>query len=343
MYTEDEASQESVARAESSSPTQFSSSRKALIVSIGLIVVFNSNLGSSLPSGATAEIALDFHVTKGPQLVLLNSLYIVGYAIGPLLFGPMSEHVGRRPVLVASHICYILFTMGCALSPKYSILLLFRTLGGLVASAPNVAVGGLFADIYDNPTQRGRAMAIFIAVALMGPPLGPLISGCTSNISWRLCFWIGVAIAGAGLPLVLLLPETYEGILNRKADHGQHGTSRVLFTPPHKGELKVVFSRPFTMLWKEPMVLFMSLYLALVYSILYLFFQAYPIIFGGIYSLSSREIGMAFLPVSAGAVIALIQFVIFDVVWGRAKAQKAAWASDDKYARLPLACVGGPL
>ncbi|RMJ18419.1 hypothetical protein CDV36_001890 [Fusarium kuroshium] len=323
MYTEDEASQESVARAESSSPTQFSSSRKALIVSIGLIVVFNSNLGSSLPSGATAEIALDLHVTKGPQLVLLNSLYIV--------------------VLVASHICYMLFTMGCALSPKYGILLLFRTLGGLVASAPNVAVGGLFADIYDNPTQRGRAMAIFIAVALMGPPLGPLISGCTSNISWRLCFWIGVAIAGAGLPLVLLLPETYEGILNRKADHGQHGTSRVLFTPPHKGELKVVFSRPFTMLWKEPMVLFMSLYLALVYSILYLFFQAYPIIFGGIYSLSSREIGMAFLPVSAGAVIALIQFVIFDVVWGRAKAQKAAWASDDKYARLPLACVGGPL
>ncbi|RSL61189.1 hypothetical protein CEP53_005177 [Fusarium sp. AF-6] len=293
MYTENEPREESVAGVRT---TRLSSGRKALIVAVGLIVVFNSNLGSSLPSGATAEIALHFHITKGPQLVLLNSLYIVRYAIGPLLLGPMSEHVGRRPVLVASHICYLLFTMGCALSPKYSVLLLFRALGGLVAAAPNVVVGGLFADIYDNPIQRGRAMAIFIAVALTGPPLGPLISGCTIHISWRLCFWIGVTIAGAGLPLVILLPETYEGILNRKADLRQDGTSSGLLTLPRTDGLKVIFSRPFIMPWKEPMVLFTSLYLALVYSILYLFFQAYPIIFGDIYNLSSREIGLAFLP-----------------------------------------------
>ncbi|KAI8720006.1 MFS domain-containing protein [Fusarium sp. LHS14.1] len=233
--------------------------------------------------------------------------------------------------------------MGCAIGSKYGVLLLFRTLSGLAASAPNFVVGGLFADIYDNPTQRGRAMAIFIAIVLMGPPLGPLISGYTSGVSWRQCFWVGVAIAGAGLPLVILLAETYEGILNRKAGHGQNDTSGAFLTLPGKAEIRAIFSRPFIMLWKEPIVLFTSLYLALVYSILYLFFQAYPVIFGDIYSLSPRDIGLAFLPVSVDAVIAILIFFIFDLVWARAKAQNRPWTSNDKYARLPLACVGGPL
>lgn len=255
--------------------------KKALVVVVGLIVVFNSNLGSSLPAGAVAEIAQHFSITKHSQLVLLNSLYLVGYTLGPLLFGPMSEHLGRRPVLIASHILYCLFTIACALSPRYGVLLLFRTLCGLVGAAPNAVVGGLYADIYDDPKQRGRALAVFIAVAIMGPSSGPLISGYTSPVSWSLCFWVGAAIAGAGLPLVVLLPETYQCVLNeRQVGQGQHSASTTSFTLSHAEKRRVVFSRPVVMLLKEPIVLFTSLYLALVYSVLYLFFQEYPIIFG---------------------------------------------------------------
>lgn len=201
---------------------------------------------------------------------------MLGYTIGPPMFGPLSEHVGRRPVLIATYMGYLVFTMACALSNSFSLLLLFRFLAGLVAAAPNAVVGGLFADIYDNHEERGKAMAAFLMAASMSPPIGPVISGFAERLSWRWSFWIGLAIAGAGLPLVLLLPETFLPVLRRRLDASTR-------TEPLRlaAELKVVFARPFSMMFQEPVVLFTSLYLALVYSILYLFFQAYPIIFHG--------------------------------------------------------------
>lgn len=88
-----------------------------------------------------------------------------------------------------------------------------------------------------------------------------------------------MAISGVFLPLVLSLPETYAPIIRRKCgvDLEIGETQR----PSLRQELVVVFSRPFVMIVREPVVLFSSLYLALVYAILYLFFQAYPIIFQG--------------------------------------------------------------
>lgn len=217
-------------------------------------------------------------------MVLLNSLYLVGYTLGPLIFGPLSEHIGRRPVLSTTYILYLLFTVGCALAPTYGVLLLFRTLSGIVAAAPNAVVGALFADIFDDPTQRGRAIATFIVIATMGPAMGPVVSGCTADISWRLCFWVGLALAGITWPLVLFLPETCQKVLQKRCEgHGdqQRESGPVRSQIPLTKELSMVFSRPFTMIFKEPIVLFTSVYLGLVYSILYLFFQAYPIIFGG--------------------------------------------------------------
>lgn len=244
-----------------------------------MIVTWNSNLGSSLPSGAVEEIAKRFSIQHASLLVLLNSLYLVGYAIGPLIFGPLSEHVGRRPVLIGTHLGYTMFTMACALSPTYWVLILFRLLCGIVAAAPNAVIGGLYADIYDDRTKRGRAVAVFLAAASMGPPFGPLISGFASQRSWNFSFWVGMMLAGAPLPVILLLPETCRSVLLRK-NKQQNETARPDFeSAVSKTNFASLFGRPLMMMVKEPVVTLTSLYLALVYSILYLFFQAYPIIF----------------------------------------------------------------
>lgn len=203
------------------------------------------------------------------------------------MFGPLSEHIGRRPVLIVTYISYLIFTMACALSNRFSLLLLFRFLAGLVAAAPNAVVGGLFADIYDNHEERGKVMAAFLLAGSLGSPIGPIISGLVEKLSWRWSFWIGLAIGGVGLPLVLLLPETFLPVLRRRLDAStrmENTPATELYGKDHHrltSELKVVFARPFSMMFQEPVVLFTSLYLALVYSILYLFFQAYPIIFHG--------------------------------------------------------------
>ena len=236
-------------------------------------------------------IAADLGVNDDTQLVLLNSLYLIGFAIGPLLFGPMSEHIGRRPVLIGTYIGYVIFTMACAVAPTYTALLIFRLLCGVAAATPNAVLGGLYADIFDEPRQRGMAMSLFMYITTLAPPLSPTISGFASLSSWRLVFWISFGIAGAGVPLIVMLPETYVPVLCKQRERRERKSKKNAGSLEDLGpsggahakseELRVIFARPMIMLVREPIVLFTSLYLALVYSILYLYFQAYPIVFKG--------------------------------------------------------------
>ncbi|KAH7120595.1 major facilitator superfamily domain-containing protein [Dactylonectria macrodidyma] len=334
---------------DSNNPVKFSLRKKRLVVAVGVATIINSGLGSSLPSGATSAIAKDLNVTNPTLLVLLNSIYLVGFAIGPLLFGPLSEHVGRRPVLIGTYLGYTISTMCCAVSPTFGVLLLFRLLCGIAAGAPNAVVGPLYADVYDDPAPRGRAMAYFMCSTSMTPPFGPIISGYASKISWRLSFWIGLGIAVVCLPVILVVPETYVPVIKRRLmkDGEARGSEAGVLAQGNKtrllDELKVVFSRPFKMIFQEPLVLFTSLYLALIYATLYLFFQAYPIIFQGVYGLSPGEVGLTLLPVAAGSVIALCLFLWYSSHHAKALKAGSAWAISDEYRRLPLACAGGPL
>ena len=101
--------------------------------------------------------------------------------------------------------CYTLFTMACALSPNFAALCVFRFLTGISASAPIVVTGGLYADIYDDPVTRGRAMATLMASTTFGPSaIAPLISGFLGPLNWKLPFWTAMAIAGATMPALLL-------------------------------------------------------------------------------------------------------------------------------------------
>ena len=135
------------------------------------MAVINSTLGSSLPSGATTFIAQDFNVINEEQLVLPISLFLVGYILGPMLFGPLSETVGRRPVMLISFIIFTVFTMACAVAPNWPAFLVFRLFCGINASSAIAIVGGLFADIFNDPITRGRAMAFFMTVCLFSRKL----------------------------------------------------------------------------------------------------------------------------------------------------------------------------
>ncbi|KAH8647381.1 major facilitator superfamily domain-containing protein [Xylariales sp. PMI_506] len=335
--------------------TDFSPNKKRFVVLVGLICVWNANLGSSLPTGAVDQIASHFSISNTYELVLLNSLFLLGYALGPLVFGPLSEYRGRRPVLVGTYLGYTLFTIASALSPNYGCLLFFRLVAGIFGSAPNVMVGSMYADIYDDPSQRGSAIAYFIAVASMGAPIGPLISGFAGTVSWNLSFWIAVAIAGVCLPCVLLLPETYAPALKRRGSMGLGGkendigcseqTQQEIMSPSVTitSELKEVFAKPFMVLFHEPLVFFSALYLALVYAILYLFFQAYPIIFEDMYGMTPQYTGVAFLPLVAGCIATIGIFEGYNTISTKAQRQSAAWALDKERSRLTLACAGAPI
>lgn len=148
--------------------------RKIYILFAGIVAVINSTLGSSLPSNAINYIAPYFNVTNEQQLVLPISLFLVGYVLGPLIFGPLSETYGRRIIMLSSFVLFTLFTMACALAPNWPSFLIFRLCCGINASSPITVVGGLYADVFENPVIRGRAMAIFMVVSRQRRPAGPL-------------------------------------------------------------------------------------------------------------------------------------------------------------------------
>ena len=139
--------------------------KKIYILLCGIIAVVNSTLGSSLPSGAINYIGPYFHVTSDQQLVLPISLFLVGYVLGPLFFGPLSETYGRKIIMLSSFIVFTIFTMACALAPNWPAFLIFRLICGINASSAIAVVGGLYADVFGDTVIRGRAMAIFMAVS----------------------------------------------------------------------------------------------------------------------------------------------------------------------------------
>lgn len=137
---------------------------KAFIVFIGMIVVVNSTMGSSLPSNAIPVICEYFDITSSYAKVLPISTYLIGYILGPLLFGPLSEEYGRKFIMAGTFVVFIIFTMACAVAPSWESFLFFRFVTGVNASAPIAVIGGIYADIYGNPISRGRALSVFTGV-----------------------------------------------------------------------------------------------------------------------------------------------------------------------------------
>ncbi|KAH7912566.1 major facilitator superfamily domain-containing protein [Hygrophoropsis aurantiaca] len=267
---------------------------------------------------------------------LTVSLFITGYVVGPIIFSPSSEVYGRRPIFIISFFVYTCFQIGCALAPNTAAMLIFRLLGGIFASAPLANSGALISDIWDAG-ERGTALAIFTLAPFAGPALGPIVAGAVAQggLSWRWLFWILTIFAGAcWVQIVLTIPETYAyGFLSRypvfrinyigspvllvqKATklRKQTGDQRYyalmeLQKISFAERVENILARPFKILFTEPMLLAITLYMSFVYGCIYLLFEAYPIVFTEGHHLNPVISGLMFLPLPIGGAIAVIMYI----------------------------------
>lgn len=137
--------------------------------------------------GASALI-LEFGITSSMTGALTVTIYILGFALGPLILASLSEIYSRMIVYHLSNAVYIAFTIyiGCALSTNTTMFLIFRFICGCAASSSMAIGGGSIADLYVQK-ERGKTMAIFG----LGPLLGPVIGGfMTQSLGWRWTFWL---------------------------------------------------------------------------------------------------------------------------------------------------------
>ncbi|KEQ64086.1 MFS general substrate transporter [Aureobasidium melanogenum CBS 110374] len=341
----------SFAENDSENPFKWSRTKKLFIVTIGIVAILNSTLDSSLPSGAIKLIAKDFEVTQDIQLVLPISVYLVGYILGPLFFSPLSERYGRRLVLVPTFVLFTAFTGACAGARNWASFLVFRLICGINASSSIAITSGIYADIFEDPVVRGRAIAFYISATAFGPQFAPVISGALSSVGWRWTFWVALVIAAVSLVPIVFLPETYKPvILRRKARRLRSlNPDCHVYAPIEMGKqdlqemVTITLARPIRMFCTEIIVFLSSVYLAFISGVYFLLFEAYPIIYQDIYGMGLVSTGLAFVPIAVGCIVAFLISLAWDRFFRNAHAQGRSFTTVREYKRLPLACIGAPL
>ncbi|ETS63216.1 hypothetical protein PaG_03002 [Moesziomyces aphidis] len=284
------------------------------------LLVLNSTFTSSAPSGVIPQLEAQFGF--GREVAVLSlSIFVAGYCLGPLLWGPLSEQYGRRPVFIGAMLVYTCFNIGCALSKNTGSILVFRFLAGTFAASPLTNSGGVIADLWDAKT-RGIALSLFSLAPFAGPALGPIVSGfiAVSGTSWRWLFWVCTIFSGVCLVLVIFtLPETYAPIiLLKKARRIRKETNDERYKAPielvsieWKDRLNKTLLKPFIMLGQEPMLLVMTFYLSFVYGVVYLLFEAFPIVFSVGHGFNAGISGVMFVPFFLGGCAAVALYVAY--------------------------------
>ncbi|KAJ6464893.1 MFS polyamine transporter [Mycena sanguinolenta] len=303
-------------------PQNWSDGRKWLITLTCVVMTVNVTFSSSAPTSATIAILEAFDISTEISY-LVTSTFLLGYVFGPLFWGPGSELYGRRPIFFFTMSMYTLLHLGQALAQNIQTLLITRFLGGFFAVAPIVNAGGVIADIWDTE-RRGTASSLFSASVFLGPVMGPIVAGfiVESSLSWRWVFWIMMIFAGAcTLVMIFTLPETYAPVIllnkvkaKRQAD--PEGTQH-LFAPHEKQDWSVrgiitrTLFRPIQMLVDEPILLLITVYLSLVYGVMYCLFEALPIIFIEKRGFTLSQNGLIFIGVGIGTTLGAVLNVYF--------------------------------
>lgn len=300
-------------------PMNWPRSRKWLYTVVLGLMTFCITFASSVFSTATAVTAKVFGVSL-EVMTLGTSLFVLGFAVGPLVWGPMSELFGRKKPLFIGFFIFAIFQIATAVAQNLYTVMLTRFFGGVFGSAPLAIVGGALVDFF-HPVDRGVAACIFAGATFVGPVAGPIVGGfiTQSYLGWRWTAYI-TAIMGFffGTLGFLIVPESHAPtILSARAKkiryktknwaiHAKADESQVDFY----NIVHVYLFRPFVMLIREPILLLVSLYLALVYGILYLFFEAYPISFQQGRGWNNGVGALPFISILIGVILAGITITI---------------------------------
>jgi DHA1 family bicyclomycin/chloramphenicol resistance-like MFS transporter len=179
----------------------------SLIILLGSLTAFDPlSIDMYLP--AFPQMAKDLHTSTSMVQLSLTSFFI-GMTFGQLIYGPLSDHYGRKKPLIGGMSIFLLATFGCAFSHNIKMLIVFRVLQALGGCAGMVIARAVVRDLFDKQ-QVAHVFSILMLVMGLAPILAPLAGGyLTEYFGWRAIF----GALGAFCVVILLctafyLPET---------------------------------------------------------------------------------------------------------------------------------------
>jgi MFS transporter, DHA1 family, multidrug resistance protein len=151
------------------------------------------------------------HVLSAPvaRTQLTISSYLIGFAAGQMIYGPLSDRYGRRPVLLAAVALYLASTLACAAAQSVDVLIAARALQGIAGSGAIVLARAIVRDVYSG-VQAARELSLMGSISATAPIVAPMIGGVLqAAFGWRANF---ICMSAGGLIALVvaarLLPET---------------------------------------------------------------------------------------------------------------------------------------
>lgn len=241
---------------------------------------------------------------------------------------------------------FLIFVTASAVAPNLGAHLTFRFIAGFFGASPLTCAGGSISDMWTSQ-EKTYAFPLFAIFGFGGSILGPVIASYVTNLeSWRWAEWIILILSSAVLSLITLLqPETYPPLLLRwKAKHFRLQTGDDRF----RAEAEIVHSS----LWiqlnialirslhlsTEPIVMVLTLYLTVLYVVIFTFLVGYPHIYEEVYGTSQGLTNVWFTGLFVGVLLAWIL-----VPWVYKKTKESI--SQDAFVpeiRLWYAMLGAP-
>jgi DHA1 family bicyclomycin/chloramphenicol resistance-like MFS transporter len=176
----------------------------AILIAASSISVMTTDLYA--PSLPHLPAIFDTDAKTVQQTMIFN---LLGYALGQLVHGPMSERFGRRPVMIGGMGAAVIFSLACALAWSIDALIVARTFQGLAVCAEAVIALAVIRDVYDGPSGA-RILAVFGMSIAIVPAIAPVIGGFIHVwLGWRANFFLLTFLALVVTVLVWrFLPET---------------------------------------------------------------------------------------------------------------------------------------
>lgn len=136
------------------------------------------------------EMMAEFGTSDNQIATFVVSVFMLGFALGPLLLAPLSELHGRLPIYHVCNVLFVIFSACCAVAQNAPMLIAFRFLAGAAGVAVVTCGSGSIADMMP-PEKRGRAISIWAMGPLLGPVVGPVCAGfLVESVGWRWVFWV---------------------------------------------------------------------------------------------------------------------------------------------------------
>ncbi|RKK84051.1 hypothetical protein BFJ69_g2353 [Fusarium oxysporum] len=300
-------------------PVNWPSTKKWSIVVSTSLATFVVSFGSSVYSAAIPHVQARFSVS--PDTALLGiTLYVIGFALGPMAWGPASELYGKRRPLFLGYAIFCICQLPCALAQDVPLLLTFRFFSGLAGSSSLAILGGMYVDFLSRPAERGISTAVFSVATFCGPTVGPIVGNlATLKLGWRWTAWLTL-IGGLvfGSVAFLLTPETSEVVILRQRSKGNTSVTPSRIYRPERGIsifLQSYLTKPVRMFVREPILIFFTIYMSLAYGIIYLTFTMYPFAFVTVRGWSRMDGSLPFVGMTIGVILACIGIALHSIYY----------------------------